>query len=307
MSTQITTAFVNQFSANVHTLAQQKGSKLRQYVRTEAMKGEAAFFERIGLKTAQEKTSRHAQTTYTDTPHTRRRVTARDWFDADLVDKEDQLRLLIDPKSHYANAIASAIARQMDAEIVRAALDVAYTVDGSTSSSMGTDNRICAVASSALSNLNLLALRTAKFKMDQDDVEDEGRHFAINASALMSLLSDSTITSADFNAVKALVQGELNSFLGFQFHRCERITTQLSSFAANTTTGVYDSGGTTSTAGKSCFAWQEQGILLGIWKDIMGRITEESTKHFAWQVYASASFGGVRMEENRVVEVICAQ
>lgn len=307
MSQQISTAFVNQYSANVHMLAQQKGPKLRQYVRNEMLKGEAQFFERIGLVVPVEKTSRHMATPQIDTPHTRRRVTARDYVWADLIDKEDQLRLLIDPKSPYANAAASALARLIDAEVVRCALDVAYTVDGSTSSSMGTDNRICAVASSALSNLNLLALRTAKFKMDQDDVEDEGRHFAINASALMALLGDSTITSADFNSIKALVQGEINSFLGFQFHRCEQITTQLSSFAANTTTGVYDSGGTTSSTGKSCFAWQESGILLGIWKDIMGRVSEESTRNYAWQVFASASFGGVRMEENRVVEVICAQ
>ena len=48
MSTQVTTAFVNQFSSNVNLLPQQMGSLLRGAVDTESVTGEKAFFDQIG-------------------------------------------------------------------------------------------------------------------------------------------------------------------------------------------------------------------------------------------------------------------
>jgi len=45
MSTQVTTAFVQQFSANVQMLSQQKGSLLRRAVREESVTGEKAFLK----------------------------------------------------------------------------------------------------------------------------------------------------------------------------------------------------------------------------------------------------------------------
>ena len=69
MSTQITTAFVNQFSANVQMLSQQMGSKLRDTVDVETITGEKAYFEQIGSAAAVERTSRNADTPIMDTPH----------------------------------------------------------------------------------------------------------------------------------------------------------------------------------------------------------------------------------------------
>ena len=48
MSTQITTAFVEQYSNNVTMLSQQMGSLLRNAVDVETIKGKNAFFEQIG-------------------------------------------------------------------------------------------------------------------------------------------------------------------------------------------------------------------------------------------------------------------
>ena len=60
MSTQITTAFVNQFSANIQMLSQQMGSLLRDAVDVESVNGEKAFFDQVGSTAAVKKTSRHA-------------------------------------------------------------------------------------------------------------------------------------------------------------------------------------------------------------------------------------------------------
>ena len=71
MSTQISTAFVNQFSANVTMLPQQMGSLLRSTVDSETVNGEKAFFDQVGSAAAAVRTTRHADTPMMETPHSR--------------------------------------------------------------------------------------------------------------------------------------------------------------------------------------------------------------------------------------------
>ncbi len=66
MSSQITTAFVEQYSNNVQMLSQQKGSLLRGSVDVESIVGNNAFFDQVGVATAQKRTSRHADTPQMD-------------------------------------------------------------------------------------------------------------------------------------------------------------------------------------------------------------------------------------------------
>ena len=99
MSTSVTTAFVQQYSANVQMLSQQMGSRLRDAVRVENITGKNAFFDQVGVATAQLRTSRHADTPQIDTPHARRRVSLADYEYADLIDDQDKVKMLIDPTS----------------------------------------------------------------------------------------------------------------------------------------------------------------------------------------------------------------
>jgi len=62
MSTQVTTAFVQQFSSNIQLLSQQMGSLLRGSVDSESVVGEKAFFDQVGKAAAAQRTSRHADT-----------------------------------------------------------------------------------------------------------------------------------------------------------------------------------------------------------------------------------------------------
>ena len=66
MSSQITTAFVQQYSNNVAMLSQQKGSLLRSAVDVENVVGKNAFFDQVGVATAQKRTTRHADTPQMD-------------------------------------------------------------------------------------------------------------------------------------------------------------------------------------------------------------------------------------------------
>ena len=69
MSTQVNTAFVNQFSANVSMLSQQMGSLLRGAVDVESVTGEKAFLDQIGEAAAVARTSRHGDTPLVETPY----------------------------------------------------------------------------------------------------------------------------------------------------------------------------------------------------------------------------------------------
>jgi hypothetical protein len=313
MSNQITEAFVKQYSANVFHLSQQKGSKLQGMVRNESQNAESAFYDRIGSVDAQLKVGRHSDTTYSNTPHSRRRVTLKDYFYADLVDKEDKIRMLISPESEYVQAAVWALGRAKDDEIISAALGSAYSgVDGATAVALPASQKVAAHDGTTTSgvNLNVKTLRAVKQKFDANDVsEDIMKAFAITSFQVQSLLAQTEVTSADYASVKALVMGEVNSFMGFNFVRTERLPRSGSNVTYNVASGVVGSGTGTITAANSrrCIAWAMDGLLLATAQDINGKIDVLPTKHYSTQVYASLHLGATRMEEEKVVEVICSE
>ena len=283
MSSQVSTAFVQQYSANVQMLSQQMGSRLRDAVRVENITGKNAFFDQVGLATAQKRTTRHADTPQMDTPHARRRVSLVDYEYADLIDDQDKVRMLIDPTSAYAQAAAAAMGRAMDDEIIAAATGTAFTGEtGSTSTSLPAAQQIGANST----DLTLDKLIEAKKILDLADVDPSiNRYIAVGPNQIESLLGSTTVTSSDFNTVKALVQGEIDTFLGFKFI----VTNRLAKSGDN----------------RTCFAWAEDGLLLGVGKDSTARIDERADKGYATQVYYCMSIASTRMEEEKVVQILC--
>ena len=288
MSSQITTAFVQQYSSNVQLLSQQKGSLLRNAVRVESQVGKNAFYDQVGSATAQKRLSRHADTPQIDTPHARRRVSLVDYEYADLIDDQDKVRTLIDPTSPYSQATAFAMGRAIDDEIISAAFGTAYTGEtGSTSTTFPSGQQV-GVGSPA-AGLTIAKLVEAKQLLDEANVDTTlPRYVAVAPEQLADLLNITTVTSSDYNTVKALVQGEIDTFLGFKFI----VSTRLSS-----ETGT----------NRRVIAWAEDGLLLSIGKDITAKIDERADKGYATQVYYCMSIGATRMEEEKVVEIKCRE
>jgi hypothetical protein len=287
MSQQITTAFVQQYSANVQMLSQQMGSRLRDAVRLETVVGKNAFIDQIGSVTAQLRSSRHADTPQIDTPHQRRRLSIASYEFADLIDDQDKVRMLIDPTSSYAQAAAAAMGRAMDDVIITAALGTAST--GETGSGSATLDATANMVGSASSNdgLTIAKLTEAKRKMDLNDVDPSiPRYIAVGPKQIEDLLGTTQVTSSDFNTIKALVQGDVDTFMGFQFIMTNRLSIDSNDI-------------------RSCFAWAEDGITLGIGKDVQARIDERNDKGYATQVYYCMDIGAVRMEEAKVVKIFC--
>jgi hypothetical protein len=284
MSVQITTAFVNQFSSNIQMLSQQMGSLLRNAVDVETVNGEKAFFDQVGSAAAVLRTTRHADTPLIDTPHSRRMVTMSDYEYADLIDDQDKVRLLVDPTSTYARAAAAAMGRAMDDVIISAALGTSLTgKDGTTSTPFDSNNQIAVGAA----GLTLAKLIEAKEILDSNDVDPSiPRYIAVSPKQITNLLDDPEVTSADYNTVRALVKGELDTYVGFKFVTTNRL-------------GLDGSGD------RRCFAWAMDGIKLAVGKEPTARIDERADKSYATQVYYCMSVGATRMEEAKVVEIIC--
>lgn len=284
MSQEITTAMVEQYKSNVQLLSQQKGSRLRNSVRVETVVGKNAFFEQIAATTAQKKTTRHMDTPQTDTPHARRRVSPEEYVWADYVDKGDLVRTLIDPTSPYAINAVFAFGRSIDDAIIAAATGTAYTgVAGGTATSLPSAQKV-AEANTGMTLAKLLA--TKKIFWDNDIDEDIELHMCCSSQQIVDLLGEEEITSGEYQTVKALVEGKVNQALGFTFHRSQRLTVDASDI-------------------RTCFAWAQDGLLLGIGADIHTRISERADKNYLTQVWCGMDIGATRMEEVKVVQVSC--
>jgi hypothetical protein len=277
----ISTAFVKQFGSTIELLVQQQGSKLRGAVRMESgVQGEQAFFDQLAPTTAVLRTTRNADTPLIKSDNRRRSVVLLDYEWADLVDDQDKLKMIVDPNNPYARNAAFALGRSIDDNIITAFNATALTdKTGSTSTPLPAGQIIVNGGTA----LTIDKLRQAKQIMDTDDVPAEGRYIVISPIQLTNLLETTEVTSSDFATVKALVMGDLNTFLGFSFIMSTRLP-----ISGNI---------------RSAFAWHREGMLLATAKEITTRITERDDKSYATQIYLSMGIGATRMQEDLVVQV----
>ena len=201
--------------------------------------------------------------------------------------------MLIDPASQYAQAAAWAMGRAIDDTVIAAATGTAYTgVDGSTSTTfdaaMTVDVQIRDPGVGAADyGLNIAKLIEAKQLLDANDVDpDEERFIACPARQISSLLKTTKVTSADYNTVKTLVEGKIDTFMGFKFIRTQRTLVDANS-------------------DDMCIFWAKSGIKLAIGKEPTARISERDDKNYATQVFYSMSIGATRMEETKVGYIEC--
>ena len=293
MSTEITTSFIQGFKQGIDILSQQRGSKLQNAVRNEMQNSKQDHYDQISATAVVQRTSRHGDTPLVNTPHSRRNVTLNDYEWADLIDRQDRLRLLNDPGNAYSTNAAYAMGRKKD-ELILDAFTKSQTTgelgDGGNAPAVttvfgtdGTANR------TAITVENLMSART--HLLAEDDSEED-MFCCLTAYQIAQLLDDSRISSSDYNTVKALVAGQVDTFLGFKFIQ-----------VANSVNPVtYGTAGDEDSA-RPVFFWKKSGIVLSTGVGESGssaRITERADKSYSTQIYYSASFGSARMEEAKL-------
>ncbi|MFW5920624.1 MAG: phage capsid protein [Polyangiales bacterium] len=208
MSTGLSTIFQIQFDEQIKAAYQGQGV-LRPHVRVKSgVVGSSCKFRRYARGMA---TPRVPQTDVVPmgTSYAQPEATLSDWNAAEYTDVFDQQKTSVDEQPVVATNIAAAIGRRED-QMVLDAMDAA-----NASADVSTD-----VGDSA-TGLNLAKLRRAKRLLDQRAVPKDMRVFVHSAEGLEQMLGVTEVTSVDYNTVKALTNGELNTFLGFTFAMIE--------------------------------------------------------------------------------------
>jgi hypothetical protein len=299
----ITTAFVKQYADNLFILSQQKGSKLQACVRNEPItSAEEAYWDTLGTVAAQKKTTRHGPTPNNEQTHGRRKCTPEDYNTCSLIDNEDKLKMIIDPTNGFALTQAAALGRTKDDIIIEAALgtaligktgatsiafkDDSISMDGTAGGVVTTLGTLAAVGTVA--DIDLLKILTMMELFNAADVDPEIEKFwVVSPKDIKDMLDLEEVGSADYNTVRTLVQGKVDTYAGFKFLWSNRLTKDAA----------------TSTAYRT-FAWAKDGIILGVGKEVRSRIDERNDLSYALQVYSEMTMGAVRMEGAKVHECL---
>lgn len=292
MSTQVTAAFNEQFGSNVEQLVQQGDRRFAGKCREEPQRGKTKFWEQLGSTSAVKRTNRHSDTPRIDSVHRRRQATLNDYEWSDLIDDLDEVKMLANFRSPYAQSAAMAMNRANDQEIIDAATGAAYADDDGdaviTSVALPSGQKVAVNYGGSNIGLTIAKLIEAKSRLGKNEVPRGTKlYLAYTQQQLDDLLAITQITSGDYAAVKALVQGEVSYFMGLEFIQTELLTL------------------TTATDVRTCFAYAYPGLMKVTGQDSRSRITERDDKSYSTQVYFSMSIGATRMQEEMVVEIMC--
>jgi len=204
MST-LSPAFITLFDAEVKQAYQAKAQLVGAVRQRRGVEGSTVKFPKVGKGVA---TVRVPQSDVTplNVAFSQVTCTLTDWNAAEYSDIFNQAKVNFDERQELVQVVANAIGRRQD-QIILDALAASSTSNVVTEDEGGTDT-----------GLNVAKLRAAKKLLDKNNVPMDNRHIIIHANSLASILGETSVTSADFNTVRALVSGELNTFLGFTFH-----------------------------------------------------------------------------------------
>jgi hypothetical protein len=277
MAQNVTTAFVDLFDSEVKQ-AYQAESLLRGTMRTRTgVAGNTVKFPTIGKGVA---TLRVPQTDVTPLNVTYGRVTAtmEDYIAAEFSDIFQQSHINFDERSELVQVVSKSIARRMD-QIMIDALNAA-TGTSTVATSVG----------GAATNMNIEKLRATAKALNEKNVPAEGRRLLMHASQLDALLGETEITSQDFAAVKALVQGEINTFMGFTI----------------LTMGDRDEGGIPKPSTRTCFAWHQDSMGYA---ESMSQKTEVNyvPEKTSFLVSSMFSAGSVAIDGEGIVKISCTE
>jgi hypothetical protein len=280
MAISISNAFVTLFDAEVKQ-AYQADTVLRNTVRLRSgVQGATHKFPKIGAGVA---TVRVPQTDVTplNVEYTQATVTLSDYIAAEYSDIFNQAKVNFDERQELVQVVGKAIGRRADQLVI------------DSLAASGTGLTVSHDIGGTESNLNVAKLREAKRLLDAGNVPMQDRFILIHASSLSNLLSETAVTSSDFNTVKALVQGDINTFLGFNF----------------VTIGDRSEGGLAGGGpgvDRNVYAWHKSAVGMAEGMGIRSEINYIPEKT-SWLVASMLSAGAVAIDAGGIVSIECRE
>jgi len=279
MAVSISNAFVTLFDTEVKQ-AYQADAVLRNTVRLRTgVTASTHKFPKIGAGVAQVRVPQ-TDVTPLNVTYSQATVTLTDYIAAEYSDIFHQAKVNFDERRELVQVVSNSIGRRMDQLILDAL--------AASSTSLTVSNDIGATDS----NMNVAKLRRAKKLLDANNVPMDGRVCILHATSLEGLLGETQTTSADFNSVKALVSGELDTFLGFKF----------------VTIGDRTEGGLPidGSLDRTVYAFHKDAVGMGIGINQKTEINYVPEKT-SFLVNSMFSAGAVAIDDEGIVKITCRE
>lgn len=286
------------------SLLQQEASRLEQYVTLERdLSGKVVYFDQYGLLDFDEKSVRISSTILSEAPTYRRALYPRIFSKAIAFDEYDAKKLgdIDIPVSKTIEGLRYAAARRMDDVMIEGFLGENVIGDTGTQkvalpAAQTVDANYVESGTKANSNLTVAKLRRALSILQQNEAwSPENRNYgdelviAVTSNQIQSLMRETEVTSYDFNSVRALADGTINSFMGFKFVRIERLPKD------------------TASNNRSCLAWVKSKAQFGIWDDFKVKLSVRDDLEESLQVRAKFACGATRLQEEGFVKILCTE
>ena len=283
MSTGLSTAFIQLFDAEVKQ-AYQGSAVLNNVCRMRTgVVGSTANFPNVGKGQA---TVRTPQTDVVplNTSFGTTSVSLTDYNASEYSDIFNQQKVNFDERRELAQVVGNAIGRRQDQVII----------DALSSASAGSTiaNTVVTTGSASASDLNVGKILSAKKALDAKNVPPTDRHLIIHANNLSALLGDERAISGDFQNIKALVAGEVSTFLGFTVHMI----------------GDRDEGGLAidGSSDRICYAFHKMSVACAVGiapKTEVNYIPEKTS----FLVTSMLSMGASVIDTDGLVDVTCRE
>lgn len=274
MSINLSSAASAQFDAEVKHAFQGVG-QLRDTVRIRnGVVGDTHNFRTMGKGVAMERGATQADVTAMDVAHAKVAATLGNYVAPEYTDIFDAAEVNFDERTELAQTIAGALGRKLDQLII----------DGlSPGSTIAKDYEVA----SSNTNMTLKKITAASAKLSDNGVPMEGRVMVVSPAAIQSMMNDSTITSVDYNALRVLMSGEINTFMGFEWKMIE----------TRTEGGLYVSGTV-----RDCYAYSKSAVGLAIGIDLSTEVNYVPEK-VSWLSLGKMKAGAVTIDTSGVVKI----
>lgn len=294
MSQNLPNHYVYQFANNVQLKLQQKGSKLMPFVMSGSHKGEqASVVDQFDSIEMQEVLGRFSPINRVDAAADRRWVQPSKFDLAQMIDPFDDLQILTDPKSKYVENAVNAAGRKMDDLIIDSFFGTSKTGKLGTTSTTFPAGQQIAVNFGAASNtgLTIAKLREAKRMLmaAEVDIESDPICAVVTAEQHDNLLAEVQVISNDYRLGAVLEKGKVSEVLGIKLIHCERLDVDGSSY-------------------RRIPVFAKSGMYLGKWNEMTTDISQrKDLSGHPWQAYLWMMAGATRLEEEKIVEIKCAE
>jgi hypothetical protein len=280
MSKQLSAVAATQFDSEVLHEYQDEVTLKTTVTQRTGVVGDTYKFRLMGRGTATKRGTTQSDVVPMNVSHSLQTATLENWVAPEYTDIFDDAEVNFQERAELAKTIAMSLTRRED-QLIIDAMDASGSYAGTVTTAIGGSD----------TNLNPAKLRRASRFLNAKGVSMMGRHIAITALQLEALLGNTEATSSDFNVVKTLVNGDINSFVGFQFQMIED-------------RDAFEGGLSVAANVRDCYAYHETAVGLATGIDPRTEVNYIPTKT-SWLANGMLKAGAVTRNPNGIVKVQC--